>query len=49
MVRPIERTILQSIGNVLLDSGLEIFNLCIGNPGIFKLADIETELANHCL
>ena len=47
MVRPIERTVLQSVGNISLDPGLEIFNLCIGPPGIFKIADIETELADH--
>ena len=23
--------------------------MCIGKPGILKLADIETELFNHCL
>jgi len=44
MIWLIERTILQSLGNVLLDEGWETFNLCISEPGIFKLADIETEL-----
>ena len=47
MIRPIERTILPSVGDVLLDSGWEIFNVCISEPGIFELADIEAELLNH--
>ena len=42
MVRPIERTILQRVGNVLLDPGLEILNLSVGHPGILKIADTET-------
>ena len=49
MIGPIERTVLQGIGNVLLDSRLEIFDICISEPGIFELADIETELGNHRL
>ena len=49
MVRPMETTILQGVGNVLLNSGWEIFNVCISKPGIFELADVETKLRNHCL
>ena len=44
-----KRTVLQSIRDVLLDSGWEIFDICIRNPGIFKPADIETELFHHRL
>ena len=47
MIRPIEGTILQRVGNVFRDSGLEIFDVRIGEPGIFEPADIETELAVH--
>ena len=49
MIRPIERTILQSVGNVLFDSGWEIIDVRISKPGIFELADIETELFDHRL
>ena len=49
MVRPVKRTILQRVGNVLFDSGWEIFNVCVSEPGIFELADVETELFNHRL
>ena len=31
------------------DVGWEIFNVRISGPGIFELAGIETELANHRL
>ena len=44
-----ETTILQSVGNVLFDSGWEVFDVCISNPGIFELADIKTELFYHRL
>ena len=49
MMRPIERTILQSIGNVLFDSGLEIYNILISPSRVFEVADIEAELINHRL
>ena len=49
MIRPIERTILQCIGNVLFDSGWEIIDVRIRKPRIFELADIETELFDHRL
>jgi len=49
MVRPMERTILQGVRNVLLHSGWEIFDVCISDPGIFELANIETELRKHRL
>ena len=47
MVRPMETTILQGVRNILLHSGWEIFNVCIGEPGIFEAADVETEVRNH--
>ena len=47
MIHPIEATILQGIGNILFDSGREILNVCISESGIFKFADVETELFNH--
>jgi len=46
---PIERAILRRVANVLFDSGWGVFNICISKPGIFKLADIETELFDHRL
>ena len=49
MIRPIERTILQCIRNVLFDSGWEVTDVHIRKPRIFKLADIETELFDHHL
>jgi len=49
MIRPIERTILQSFGDVLFDSGWQILNGCIRKPRVAELADIEPELANHRL
>jgi hypothetical protein len=49
MVGPIVRTILQSVGNVLFDPGWEVLDVCISEPGIFEVADIETELLNHRL
>jgi hypothetical protein len=47
MVRPMERTILQGVGNILFNAGWEIFNVFIGEPGILELANVETELRNH--
>ena len=44
-----ETTILQGIGNVFFHSGWEIINVCISEPGILELADVETELCNHRL
>jgi len=49
MFRPIEGAILQRDGNVLLDSRLEIANTIVSESGVFKLADIETELLSHDL
>jgi len=37
------------VGEVLFHSGWEIFDICISKQGIFKLADIETELFNQRL
>ena len=47
MVRPVQRTILQGAGDILVDSGLEIVDVCISEPGIFEFADIETKLLDH--
>ena len=47
MVRPIETTILQGVRNILFQFGREIYNVCIGKPGIFELADVETKLRSH--
>jgi len=47
MVRPVETAILQGVGNVLLHSGWEVSNVCIGESGIFEIADIETEPFYH--
>ena len=44
-----ETTILQGVRNVLFHSGCEIFDVCISKPGIFELADVETELGSHHL
>ena len=49
MVRPVEAAILQGVGNVLLHSGREVSNVCIGDPGILEIADIEMELFYHRL
>ena len=49
MVQPMETTILQGVRNVLLHSGWEISNVCIGDPGIVELADVKTELGSHHL
>ena len=49
MAQPIETTILQGVQNVLLHSGWEICNVCIGELGIVKLADVEMELGSHQL
>src|SRR5258706_6720647 len=42
-----ETTILQGVRNVLLHSGWEISDACISEPGIFELADVETESCSH--
>ena len=44
-----ETTILQGVRNVLFHSGWEISDVCIGDPGIVELADVETELGSHRL
>ena len=44
-----ETTILQGVRNVLLHSGWEISDVCIGEPGIVELTDVETELGSHRL
>ena len=49
MVQPMETTILQGVRNVLFHSGWEIFNVSIGKPGIFEIADVETKLRDHHL
>ena len=49
MVRPMETTILQGIRNVLFHSEWEIDDVCISDPGIVELADIETEVGSHRL
>ena len=49
MVRPMQTTVLQGVRNVLFNSRWEIFNVFIGEPGIFELADVEAELRNHRL
>ena len=49
MIRPMETAILQGVRNVLFDARFEIFNVHISEPGIFKFADVETELRNHRL
>jgi len=47
MVRSIETTIQQGVRNVLFQFGREIYNVCIGQPRIFELADVETEWCSH--
>ncbi len=49
VIRLVKRTVLQTVGNVPCDSGWEVFDVHISEPGIFELANIETELANHRL
>ena len=49
MVRPMQTTVLQGVRNIFIDSGWEIFYVCISEPGILELADIETELRDHRL
>src|SRR5258706_9262107 len=44
-----ETTILQGARNVLLHSGWEVSHVCIGEPRIVELADVETELGGHHL
>ena len=44
-----ETTILQGVRNVLFDSGWEISDVCIGEPGIAELANVEMELGDHHL
>ncbi len=49
MVQPIETTILQGVRNILFHLGWEILNVCISNPGIFEIANVETKLCSHHL
>ena len=49
MVQPMETTILQGVRNIMFHSGWEVFNVCISKPGIFKIADVETQLRSHHL
>ena len=49
MVRPVETAILQGVGNVLFHLGWEVSHVCIGEPGVFEIADIETEPFYHRL
>jgi len=49
MIRPILSTVPQRVGNVLSASGVKTSIICIRKPGIFKLANVEMELGNHCL
>jgi len=49
MVRPMQQTILQGVRNVLFHLGWEIVDVCISDPGIFELANVETELRKHRL
>ena len=49
MVQPMETTILQGVRNILFHSGWEISDVCIGQPRIVELADVETELSHHHL
>ena len=44
-----EAGILQGVRNVLFHSRWEISDVCIGEPGIVELADVETELGSHHL
>ena len=44
MVQPMEAAILQGVRDILFHSGWEMLNICIGEPGIFKVADVETKL-----
>ena len=47
MLRPMETTILQGVRNIRFHSEWEISEICISEPGIFELADVETELCSH--
>ena len=49
MVQPMKTTILQGIRDILFHSGWEISNVCVGEPGILELANVETELRGHRL
>jgi len=49
MFRPMERAILQGVRNILFHLRWEIFDVCIGDPGIFELSNVETELRIHRL
>ena len=49
MVQPTEATVLQGVRDVLCHPEWEISNICISEPGIFELADVETELRGHRL
>ncbi len=44
-----ETAILQGVQNILFHLGWEIINVCISKPGIFEIADVETELRSHHL
>ena len=44
-----ETAILQGVGNVLIHSGWEVANVCIGEPRIFEITDIEAEPFYHHL
>jgi len=44
-----ETTIRQGVRYVLFHSGWEISDVCIGEPGIVELADVEMELGGHRL
>ena len=46
IIQPIERTMLQRVGDVLFASRWETFDICICEP---ELADIETRFFNHRL
>jgi hypothetical protein len=49
MIRLIEKTTLQCIRNLVFDSGWQIWNVFICQPGILKLTDIEAELSCYVL
>ena len=49
MVQPMEATILQGVRNILFHSGWEIFNVCISEPRVVELANVETEVGSHRL
>ena len=49
VIRPVKRTVLQRVGDILCDSEREVFNVRINKPGVFEPANIELELGNHRL